>query len=142
VSARAVLGRAQELAKKLLTGSASATVDQPPDVTHPSVYVSFIVPLPAHGTEFAQFKGAISNWLADEHEVYQYGVVEGDGVDLTQTQPDASGDRYLQVGVLYGIPEMEQPKQIPAPRASVGEAGESQSQPQQGQSQPPRGQGG
>jgi hypothetical protein len=138
-SVQSVQARAEELAKKLLTGTSGATVDQKPDTTHPSVYVNFVVPLSARSPEFAQFKGMISNWLADEHEVYQYGVVEGDGVDLAQSRPESGGDRFVQVGILYGIAGVEPQQQISSPRASLVEAEGTQPQslPQpQGQQAP------
>ena len=53
--------------------------------------------------EAAEYRGHISNWLADHYSIYVYGVVDGEGIAITNNTTGAPGDRYTQVGVLYGI---------------------------------------
>lgn len=104
VAPELALTRTQEIVGKLFAGTDSATVsDHRPEQKQPGLFVSFVVPIPAKSPAFAQFKGSISNWLADKHDVYLYNVVEGDGTDLSDVKPNTQGDRYCQVGILYGI---------------------------------------
>jgi hypothetical protein len=137
VAAQQAFARAQDLATDLFTGADTGTMDQRPDKSRPSIYVNFVVPIPARSSDFTQFKGAISNWLADEHEVYVYSVVEGDGVALAQTKPDSVGDRYCQVGILYGIPDVQPPSQVSGSGTSVSQVGGGRGTPQL---PPPQGQ--
>lgn len=104
VAPELALTRTEELVGQLFAGTDSTTVsNQRPEQKQPGLFVSFVVPIPAKSPAFAQFKGGISNWLADQHDVYLYNVVEGEGTDLSSVKPNTQGDRYCQVGILYGI---------------------------------------
>jgi hypothetical protein len=107
VATELTLARAEDLTREVLSGADTTTVGQRLDSKQPSLYVNFIVPLSARSPGFSQFRGAISNWLAEEYEIYLYSVVEGEGIDLSESRPNAKGDRYSQVGVLYGMRDVE-----------------------------------
>src|SRR5262249_20815165 len=101
VSPEMAQGRTEEVAHHLLTGSSATTVQQPPASDRAALYLSFIVPITARSPEASQFRGIISNWLADAHSIFLYSVVTGEGIDLSEKYPMSKGDRYAQVGVLY-----------------------------------------
>jgi hypothetical protein len=99
VSSIVAAERTEEFSANLLSGSPATTVGVLPDKNDAGVYVNFIVPISARTQDFLTYRGLISKWLADKHDLYLYGVVEGSGVSL----PDSTAryDRYAQVGVLY-----------------------------------------
>ncbi|HEV2235398.1 MAG TPA: hypothetical protein VGR57_01945, partial [Ktedonobacterales bacterium] len=99
VSSEVAAERTERSAGNLLSGSPATTVDILPDKDHDGVYVNFIVPISARTQDFITYRGRISKWLADEQDLYLYGVVEGSGVALPDST--AQHDRYAQVGVLY-----------------------------------------
>jgi hypothetical protein len=103
VSTELAQERTQQLATRLLTGASSTTVQQGPTATQPALYLNFIVPISARSPEAAEYRGHISNWLADHYSLYVYGVVDGEGIAISNNTTGAPGDRYTQVGVLYGI---------------------------------------
>jgi hypothetical protein len=103
VSTELAQERTQQLATRLLTGSSSTTMQQGPAATQPALYLNFIVPISARSSQAAEYRGHISNWLADHYSLYVYGVVDGEGIAITNNTTGAPGDRYTQVGVLYGL---------------------------------------
>lgn len=107
VSPELALARTEELTKRLLTGARATTVEVPPDSKQQALYVNFVVPIASRSPEFSKFRGLISNSLADEYGIYLYGVVDGEGVDLSESVLTSKGDRYTQVGVLYGVGDVE-----------------------------------
>jgi hypothetical protein len=129
VSPEIALSRTEEVTRRLLTGASATTVEQSPDSMQSSLYLNFVVPISARSPEFSKYRGLISNWLADEYAIYLYGVVDGEGVDLSESMPTSKGDRYSQVGVLYGISEVELSQRSAAPHARA--VGVDESQPKQ-----------
>jgi hypothetical protein len=123
VSTELAQARTEEVAKRLLTGSSSTTMQQGPTSTQPALYLNFIVPISAKSAEALEYRGLISNWLADEYAIYLYGVVDGEGVDLSEKNPASQGDRYSQVGVLYGIGDAAPQPQLATAQARVVDAG-------------------
>jgi hypothetical protein len=121
VSHEQALARTEETGRRLLTGSTASTLEKLPDKGQPGLYVNFIVPISARTPEFAKYRGLISNWLADEYTIYLYGVVDGEGVDLSDTTHSATGDRYSQVGVLYGVTEADVSKRALAAGTHVAD---------------------
>lgn len=115
VSPELALSRTEELTKRLLTGASASTVEQTPDSNQQALYVNFVVPIAARSPEFSKFRGLISNSLADDYGIYLYGVVDGEGVDLSESTLTSKGDRYTQVGVLYGIGDVERLQRASAP---------------------------
>jgi hypothetical protein len=103
VSPEMALDRTKETADRLLTGATATTVEAGPTDLVAGRYISFIVPINARSQDFATYRGLISKWLADEKQLYLYGVIDGEGVDLTDSTTTAPSDRYAQVGVLYAL---------------------------------------
>lgn len=96
------LARAQVITEELLKNPSTVTYDARPTADEPSLYLNFVVPISASSPEFVTFRGQISHFLA-EHSIYLYSVTDGDGIDLSEREPSARGDRYTQVGLLYGV---------------------------------------
>jgi hypothetical protein len=102
VAPEQALARAQMITEELLRNPSTVTFDVRPAADEPSLYLNFVVPISANGPEFVTFRGQISHFLA-EHSIYLYSVTDGDGIDLSEHEPSAKGDRYTQVGILYGV---------------------------------------
>lgn len=102
VAPEQALARAQVITEELLKNPSTVTYAVRPSADEPSLYVNYVVPISASGPEFATFRGQISHFLA-KHSIYLYGVTDGDGIDLSEHEPSTKGDRYLQVGILYGV---------------------------------------
>jgi hypothetical protein len=90
------------ITEELLKNPSTVTYETRPTADEPSLYVNFVVPISANSPEFVEFRGQISHFLA-EHSIYLYSVTDGDGVDLSAREPSSKGDRYAQVGLLYGM---------------------------------------
>ena len=102
VSPQQALDRTQVITDELLKNPSTVTYDTRPTADEPSLYLNFVIPISASSPEFVDFRGRISHFLA-EHSIYLYSVTDGDGVDLSAREPSAKGDRYTQVGMLYGV---------------------------------------
>jgi hypothetical protein len=102
VAPEQALARAQVITEELLKNPSTVTYDARPTADEPSLYLNFVVPISASSPEFVTFRGQISHFLA-EHSIYLYSVTDGDGIDLSEREPSAKGDRYTQVGLLYGV---------------------------------------
>lgn len=102
VAPEQALARTQAITDELLKNPATVTYDVRPTADEPSLYLNFVVPISANSPEFATFRGRISHFLA-EHSIYLYSVTDGDGIDLSEREPSAKGERYTQVGILYGV---------------------------------------
>jgi hypothetical protein len=87
----------------------ATTVTELPNKGDLGIYISFIVPISARSPDFATYRGLISKWLADQQDLYLYGVVEGTGIVLPNST--TTYDRYAQIGVLY--PYKYTPQDVP-----------------------------
>jgi hypothetical protein len=102
VAPEQALTRTETITDELLKNPSTVTYETRPTADEPSLYLNFVVPISANSAEFASFRGQISHFLA-EHSIYLYSVTDGDGIDLSEREPSAKGDRYAQVGLLYGV---------------------------------------
>jgi hypothetical protein len=124
ISPEEALNRTKVVAGRLLTGSTATTVEKTPGEKQSGLYLNFIVPISARTPEFAKYRGLISNWLA-EQSLYLYGVVEGEGIDVSEIMPNSKGDRYAQVGILYGLADADLPQRAIAVPSHTSEADHS-----------------
>lgn len=128
VSAEQASDRVQYTAGLLLSGSTATTVETKPEKNQPALYLNFIVPISARTADFSKFRTLISNWLVarfaqtDTYTPYLYGVVEGQGVDLSESSHTSKGDRYAQVGILYGLTDAGLPRHALGAPAHTGTA--------------------
>src|SRR5262249_15904310 len=105
VSPEQAFERTTEVAGRLLTRSNATTVEAKPATGQAGLYLNFVVPISRRTGDNQKFRTIISNWLAAKYPNYLYGIVEGEGVDLSESSHSSKGDRYAQVGVLYGVTE-------------------------------------
>jgi hypothetical protein len=102
VAPETALDATTDLANKLLTGATATTIAETLNKPYAAgPYISFIVPITAKRPEFASYRGLISRWLADEKDLYLYGVVQGQGVETPESA--TKSNRHVQVGVLYAV---------------------------------------
>ena len=131
VSSEQAVDRIADTSRRLLTGATATTVEKTPKSGQAALYLNFIVPISARTADFSKFRTLISNCLVatysqyDTYTNYLYGVVEGEGVDLSETSHTSKGDRYAQVGILYGITDADLPQHAVGAPANVVDAGES-----------------
>jgi hypothetical protein len=130
VSAEQAFERTQDTASRILTGANATTVEKKPAKNQAALYFSYIVPISARTMDFSKFRNQVSNWLIarystfDTYTPYLYGVVEGQGVDLSESGHTVKGDRYAQVGILYGLTDADLPRHaIGAPAHAADASG-------------------
>ncbi|HEX9057764.1 MAG TPA: hypothetical protein VF818_09550 [Ktedonobacterales bacterium] len=122
VSPEQAVARTEEITRRLLTGASATTIEKTPASSEAALYLSFVVPISARSPEFAKYRGLMSNWLADEYAIYLYSVADGEGIDVSESMPTSKGDRYSQVGVLYGVTDADLPQRALASPAHVVDA--------------------
>jgi len=119
------LHRATDLTRGMIEEGKGSSVMKQPEPGRVPVYVSYIVPLPARSHDYAQFKSAMSSWLAERYNIESLSVVQGSGVDLSASKPAKRGDRHGQASLLYGIHDSDLGKLF-ADKAPTREAHDTQ----------------
>jgi hypothetical protein len=101
------LTKMEDKTQEMVEEGVGSSIMSKPDPRRVPVYVSYLAPLPARSHDYAQFKSAMSKWLANTYNIEALSVVQGSGADLSASKPKERGDRHGQTTILYGIPDTE-----------------------------------